>query len=241
MSGEMRVAVVTGANRGLGYATAGQLAAQGLHVVVAGRSESAVAAAVAALANDGASVSGHPLDITDPASVARAFADTANQFGRLDVLVNNAGIAIDRGQLAQRPDFEKVRVTLETNLLGAWRCCAAAIPEMLTHGYGRIVNISSHLGSLTDMAGTNVSYRVSKAALNGVTRILAAELALVNACSAGWMNTRMAYGEPNARPKMARTPRSGWRRCRPTSRPEDSSLTERPSTGSPAAARTRGR
>ena len=81
------------------------------------------------------------------------------------------------GQLAQPPDFEKVRAALDTNLLGAWRCCAAAVPEMRKNGYRRIVNVSSHLGSLASMAGTNVSYRVSKAALNALTRVLAAELA----------------------------------------------------------------
>lgn len=147
----------------------------------------------------GLDVSAHQLDVTDPASVARAVADIANHHGRLDVLVNNAGVAIDRGQQASAPDFEKVHATLDANLLGAWRVSAAAIPEMHRNGYGRIVHISSHLGSLTTMAATNVSYRVSKAGLNALTRILAAELSgtgiLVNAASPGRMNTRMAYGE----------------------------------------------
>ncbi|MGC5664496.1 SDR family oxidoreductase [Micromonospora sp. WMMD723] len=93
---------------------------------------------------------------------------------------------------------------LDTNLLCAWRCCAAAVPEMKKNGYCRIVNISSHLASLTTMGDTNVSYRVSKAALNALTRVLAAELAgtgiLVNACLLGRMNTRMAYGETDRTP-----------------------------------------
>lgn len=201
---EQRVALVTGANRGLGYAIARRLGTQGLHVVVAGRSEHAAAEAARQLSAEGLTASGHQLDVTDAASVARAFADVGKQLGRLDVLVNNAGIAIDRGQLAASPDFERVRATLDANLTGAWRCSAAAIAEMRRNGYGRIVNITSHLGSISTMAGTNIAYRISKAGLNALTKVLAAELAgsgiLVNACSPGKVNTRMAYGE------AARTP-----------------------------------
>jgi NAD(P)-dependent dehydrogenase (short-subunit alcohol dehydrogenase family) len=126
-------------------------------------------------------------------------ADVANSAGRLDVLVNNAAVAIDRGQPAAAPDFERVRVTLDANLVGAWRLSAAAVPEMRKNGYGRIVNITSHLGSLSAMGAGNVSYRVSTTGLNALTDILAAELEgsgiLVNAVSPGRMGTRMAYGE----------------------------------------------
>ncbi|RCG17269.1 SDR family NAD(P)-dependent oxidoreductase [Sphaerisporangium album] len=200
-----RVAVVTGANRGLGRAIATGLAERGLHVVVGARDERAAYEASDEITGQGFTASAHQLQVTDPASVARCFADVAGSLGRIDVLVNNAGVAIDRGQPASGPDFEKVHATLETNLLGAWRCCAAAIPEMRRNGYGRIVNISSHLGSISTMAGTNVSYRVSKAGLNALTRILAAELAgtgvLVNAASPGRVNTRIAYGETERTPE----------------------------------------
>jgi NAD(P)-dependent dehydrogenase (short-subunit alcohol dehydrogenase family) len=194
-----RVALVTGANRGLGFAIAQGLCERGLHVVLTGRDWSAAEAAADNLREMGFSVTALALDITDPASVVRAFADTGKLLGRLDVLVNNAGIAIDRGQLASSPDFEKVRATIDANLIGAWRCAAAAVFEMKKNGYGRIVNITSQLGSISTMADTNVSYRVSKAGLNALTRVLAAELKgeeiLVNACAPGRMNTRMAYGE----------------------------------------------
>lgn len=195
-----RVALVTGANRGLGRAIALGLAQCGLHTVVAARDERQAVEVAREIEARGLSASAHMLDVTDPASVVRATAEAAKQLGRLDVLVNNAGIAIDRGQPAASPDFEKVRATLDTNLLGAWRCCAAAIPEMKRNGYGRIVNITSHLGSLSGMTtGTNVSYRVSKTGLNALTRVLAAELResgiLVNAASPGRVNTRMSYGE----------------------------------------------
>lgn len=202
-----RVALVTGANRGLGHAIAHTLAQRGLHVVLTARTSEDARSATETLIADGLEVSHHQLDITDPASIARAVADTANLHGRLDVLVNNAGIAIDRGQPAAGPDFERVKATLDANLLGAWRCCAAVIPEMRKNDYGRIVNITSRLGSLSTMGAANVSYRISKAGLNALTRILADELAgtgiLVNAASPGRMNTRMAYGETD------RTPRDG--------------------------------
>src|SRR2546421_9266125 len=133
-----RVAVVTGANRGLGQAIAQGLAEHGLHVVVTARSDYAAQLAAEALAKDGLSVSAHQLDVTDPASVVRVMADIGFSYGRLDVLINNAGVAIDRGQAASTADMEKVHATLNANLMGAWRCCTAAIPEMRRNGYGRI-------------------------------------------------------------------------------------------------------
>lgn len=194
-----RVALISGGNRGLGLAIARRLAEQGLHVVIGTRDELSGRDAAEALSKEGHDVRAHQLDVTDPASVARAVADVANSAGRLDVLVNNAAVAIDRGQPAAAPDFEKVRATLDANLVGAWRLSAAAVPEMRKNGYGRIVNVTSHLGSLSTMGAGNVSYRVSKAGLNALTSILAAELEgsgiLVNAVSPGRMGTRMAYGE----------------------------------------------
>ena len=194
-----RVALISGGNRGLGLAIARRLADHGLHVVIGTRDELSGRDAVEASSRDGYEIRSHQLDVTDPASVARAVADVANGEGRLDVLVNNAAVAVDRGQAAAGPDFERVRATLDANLVGAWRLSAAAIPEMRKNGYGRIVNITSHLGSLSTMGTGNVSYRVSKAGLNALTGILAAELKengiLVNAVSPGRMSTRMAYGE----------------------------------------------
>jgi NAD(P)-dependent dehydrogenase (short-subunit alcohol dehydrogenase family) len=194
-----RTALVTGANRGLGLAVVRGLVAHGVQVALTARLKGAAEAMAEQLAAEGISVFPHQLDVTDPSSVVGAVRDTVHHFGRLDILVNNAAVAIDSGQPAAAPDFEKVSATIETNLIGAWRCAAAAIPEMKKNDYGRIVNVSSGLASLTTMSGTNVSYRVSKVGLNAVTRILAAELAgtgiLVNSCSPGRMNTRMAYRE----------------------------------------------
>jgi NAD(P)-dependent dehydrogenase (short-subunit alcohol dehydrogenase family) len=202
-----RVAVVTGANRGLGQAIARGLAERGLHVVLTARSAEAADRAAADLRTDGLAASSHQLDITDPASVVRAMADTGYEHGRLDVLVNNAGVAIDRGQTAASVDMEKVRATIDANVLGTWRCCTAALPEMKKNQYGRIVNVTSHMGTFGEMGTGSVSYRVSKAALNALTCILAAELhddgILVNAASPGKVETRLAYGKANQTPSEA--------------------------------------
>jgi len=202
-----RVAIVTGGNRGLGYEIAKQLAERGLLVVVSSRDPAAGEQAAARLATAGLHVHSTTLDVTDAESVNAATEWVAERFGRVDVLVNNAGVAMDKGQRASRPDFSVVARTLDTNLMGAWRCSAAAAPHMVKNGYGRIVNITSHLGSMTTMRATNVSYRVSKAGLNALTKVLAAELkecgVLVNAASPGRMNTRMARDE------TTRTPQEG--------------------------------
>jgi NAD(P)-dependent dehydrogenase (short-subunit alcohol dehydrogenase family) len=202
-----RVAVVTGANRGLGLAIAEGVARQGLHVVVTARTEHAARAVADRLSEDGLSVSAHQLDVTDPASVVRAMADTGYRLGRLDVLVNNAAVAIDRQQQAASADLERVRATVDANLLGAWRCCTAAIPEMRRHAYGRIVNVTTHMSTFALMGTGSVSYRVSKTALNALTCVLAAELhadnILVNAASPGKADTRLAYGKAERTPADA--------------------------------------
>jgi NAD(P)-dependent dehydrogenase (short-subunit alcohol dehydrogenase family) len=109
--------------------------------------------------------------------------------------VNNAGISNDEGQRGVDADLYRVREALETNLLGAWRLCGVAIPLMQRDNYGRIVNISTGLAALEDMGGGWPGYRVSKTALNALTRILASELRgsgiLVNSVCPGWVQTEM--------------------------------------------------
>src|SRR5262249_44696747 len=152
------------------------LAQQGLHVVLTARDPRTADQAAAELAARGLPVSAHQLDVTDPASVVRAMADTAYQHDRLDVLVNNAAVAIDRHHTAAGADMERVQATLQANLLGAWRCCTAAIPEMRKNSYGRIVNVTTHMATFAHLGAGSVAYRVSKTGLNALTRILADEL-----------------------------------------------------------------
>jgi NAD(P)-dependent dehydrogenase (short-subunit alcohol dehydrogenase family) len=187
-----RVALVSGGNRGIGLEIVRQLAGRGITVILGSRDEESGRAAAEGLSGD---VVVRQLDVTDEGSVARLASFVEDDFGRLDILVNNAGISNDDGQRGMNADLDRIRGALEANLFGAWRLCEMAIPLMQRHGYGRIVNVSSGMGALEDMGGGSPGYRVSKTALNALTRILASELRgsgiLVNSICPGWVQTDM--------------------------------------------------
>jgi NAD(P)-dependent dehydrogenase (short-subunit alcohol dehydrogenase family) len=187
-----RVALVSGGNRGIGLEVCRQLAEQGITVVMGSRDAEQGREAAAGLP-DGVVV--HQLDVADPESVERLARSVEEEFGRLDMLVNNAAISNDEGQSGADADLDRVKEALEANLFGSWRLCEVAIPMMRRNGYGRIVNVSTGLASLEDMGGGSPGYRVSKTALNVLTRILASELRgsgiLVNAVNPGWVQTDM--------------------------------------------------
>ena len=196
---ERRVALVTGGNRGLGLEIGRQLARLGYQVVLTARDPQAADEAAQGL--DGwanGDVAGVQMDVTDHESVRSAFEQAVKLYGAVDVLVNNAGIAIDGAEhQPSAPDLVKVRETLETNLFGAWRCASEAIPLMRARGYGRIVNLSSTMASLERTESPeSPAYRVSKSGLNMLTKVLAAELEydgiLVNAASPGYTRTDMS-------------------------------------------------
>jgi NAD(P)-dependent dehydrogenase (short-subunit alcohol dehydrogenase family) len=196
---ERRVALVTGGNRGLGLEIGRQLARLGYQVVLTARDPQAADEAAQGL--DGwanGDVAGVQMDVTDHESVRSAFEQAVKLYGAVDVLVNNAGIAIDGPEhRASTPDLSRIRETLETNLFGAWRCASEAIPLMRARGYGRIVNLSSTMASLERTESPeSPAYRVSKSGLNMLTKVLAAELEydgiLVNAASPGYTRTDMS-------------------------------------------------
>ena len=187
-----RVALVSGANRGIGREIVRQLAERGVTTILGSRDEEK--GRVAAEGMDG-NVRVRHLDATDEKGIAQLAYDIEEEFGRLDVLVNNAGISIDRGQHGVDADLDVVRESLEMNLFGAWRLCEVFVPLMQRNRYGRIVNVSSGMGALNDMGGGSPAYRVSKTSLNALTRILASELRgmgiLVNSVCPGWVRTDM--------------------------------------------------
>jgi NAD(P)-dependent dehydrogenase (short-subunit alcohol dehydrogenase family) len=190
---DRRIAVVTGANRGIGLEVARQLATDGFVAVMGSRDPAKGAAAASGLS--GRSVDPRQLDVADPDSVAAFAGELQRDYGRLDVLVNNAAIHYDTWERGVEADLDVVREALETNLLGAWRVAEACLPLLRRSASARIVNVSSGGGALTDMGGGTPAYRVSKAALNALTRILAAELRgdriLVNSVCPGWVATDM--------------------------------------------------
>jgi NAD(P)-dependent dehydrogenase (short-subunit alcohol dehydrogenase family) len=181
------LAVVTGGNRGIGLEVCRQLAARGFDVVMGSRDPERGRAT-------GRDVDVRQHDVADPASIA------ALRLERCDVLVNNAAIDYDTWQRAGSADLRVVEEALEVNLLGAWRMTQALHPLLRRSAHGRIVNVSSGAGSITTMTGGPPAYSVSKAALNALTRLLAADLRpiLVNAICPGWVATDM--GGPGGRP-----------------------------------------
>jgi NAD(P)-dependent dehydrogenase (short-subunit alcohol dehydrogenase family) len=190
-----RIGLVTGGNRGIGLEICRQLAERGIKVILTARSLPAGEAATAELQAQGLDVIFHQLDVTDGDSVAQLAHTLDQDGGRLDILVNNAGIYIDRGISPLEVELDLLRRTMETNVYGPLSLSQMVIPLMRRNRYGRIVNISSQMASLTDMGGRALAYRTSKTALNAVTRILANEVQsdniLVNAVDPGWVRSDM--------------------------------------------------
>ena len=191
------ISLVTGANRGIGRGVCRQLAELGHIVILTARD--AGAAAEAARAVD---AEARQLDVTDPASVARAARWTQDRYGKLDVLVNNAAITYDTWQRAVTADLAVVREAAETNLYGPWLMVQEFLPLLRNSDHPRIVNVSSEAASLASMGGGTPAYTASKVALNALTRMLADELGrdrvLVNTVCPGWTATDM--GGPGGRP-----------------------------------------
>jgi len=203
-----RVALVSGASGGLGLKIVRMLAANGMRVVLASRSIAGGRAAVDLLGDLADRVAVRQLDVNDADSITRLAAWLFRALGRCDVLVNNAAVLLDEDERASTVDPQLVRRTVETNLVGAWQLTQAVVPLMRIHHYGRIVNISSGLGSLASMRADLPAYRVSKCAVNALTRVLADELAgsgiLVNACGPGPAGAEVDDGAigPSASPAV---------------------------------------
>jgi 3-oxoacyl-[acyl-carrier protein] reductase len=186
-----RVSLVTGASRGIGRAIAAALAAEGAHVVLGARDTGKLTEAVAEIRGHGGSAEPVTLDVTERASVEAAFAAAVSTHGRIDHLVNNAGVT--RDNLLLRMKDEEWRQVLATNLTGVFLCTQAALRPMLKQRYGRIVNVSSVVG-LGGNAG-QANYAASKAGIVGFTKSVAREFAsrgiTANAVAPGFVETEM--------------------------------------------------
>jgi NAD(P)-dependent dehydrogenase (short-subunit alcohol dehydrogenase family) len=197
---EFRIAIVTGGNRGLGLETCRQLARRGDRVILTSRNQAKGRAAVRELKREGLEVVHHTLDVTSPESVARLKDAVIAEFGRVDVLVNNAALDLDDGESVFDVGLDTFRTTFETNVYGPVTLCQAFVPGMIERGYGRVVNVSSRSGQLSSMGGDTPAYRMSKAALNALTVIVAGAASganvLVNSVCPGWVRTDM--GGPSA-------------------------------------------
>jgi len=202
-----RVALVTGANRGLGLETTRQLLARGLHAVLAGRDDRALDGALASLGNVDDRAMTVQMDVTDASSIRDAQRAVAERFGGVDVLVNNAAVLLFENEDVLSIPKDAYRRTFETNLFGAIEVARVFVPEMARAGYGRVVNVSSGAGQLARMSDYAPAYSMSKTALNAFTRILASTYrdsgVLVNAVDPGWVRTDM--GGPSA----PRSPQEG--------------------------------
>ena len=186
-----RTALVTGSTRGLGLAIAKRLAAEGAFVAVSGRSEEQARRVAEEIVAAGGRAVGIAADVADPES-AEALVQTAiAEMGRLDVLVNNAGIT--RDTLFVRMTREQWDAVLDVNLGGVYNCTRAAVRTMMKQRYGRIINISSIVGLTGNVGQTN--YAAAKAALIGFTKSLARELAgrniTVNVVAPGYIRSDM--------------------------------------------------
>ncbi|WP_153114559.1 SDR family NAD(P)-dependent oxidoreductase [Rhodocyclus tenuis] len=199
---EKKLAIVTGASRGLGCAVARDLADAGYRVLMIGRQRQQIEAAAGELAASGRDVLPHVADVADASAVAALAARVRREFGRVDVLVNNAGVFPEpndfvnpQGASVAEVDPELVASAFATNALAPLRLIQAFLPLMLARKQGRIVNVSSGMAQLANMGGFWPAYRMSKIALNALTRLTAEEVAAsgikVNSVCPGWCRTDM--------------------------------------------------
>ncbi|MDP9277809.1 MAG: SDR family oxidoreductase [Gemmatimonadota bacterium] len=192
---EQRIALVTGGNRGIGLEICRQLAKLGIRVLLGSRDSAKGAAAARELNAAKLPVEARELDVADDQSILDCMDWIRGDVGRLDILVNNAGIMVEDNDDEPEEELRIVRETMQTNVYGPLLLSRLAVPIMKSRRYGRIVNLSSGMGSLTEMGPGYIAYRMSKAGINVVTRVLAAEVEgmgiLVNSADPGWVKTDM--------------------------------------------------
>ncbi|MFL0373046.1 SDR family oxidoreductase [Paenibacillus amylolyticus] len=207
MSLNKQVALVTGGNRGIGYELVKQLAQAGFRVILASRDPESGRRAEQKLKESNLDVSFITMDVSNQDSIHQAASAVNEQYGKLDVLINNAGVYLDENKQLLTMDPSLLENTIQTNFLGVYHVVRSFIPLMKKQGYGRIINVSSEMGAMRDMSSRGTgAYRVSKLALNGLTQLLAAELQgdiKINAVCPGWVSSDMGGPSAPRTPKQA--------------------------------------
>ncbi len=191
---EDRVVLVTGANRGIGFEICRLLALKGLKVILTSRNAEKGQVAVKRLLDEGITVTFCQLDVTDPDSIKDAFAFVKSKYGKLDVLINNAGISLENDRYITKVEIDIIKATMETNFIGPLRICQIFIPLLIKGIHPRIINVSSTLGSLHEGNSGYPAYSISKTALNALTvqlsHALAERIKVYSMCP-GWVKTDM--------------------------------------------------
>jgi NAD(P)-dependent dehydrogenase (short-subunit alcohol dehydrogenase family) len=207
MSHDKQVALVTGGNRGIGYELVKQLALNGFKVILASRDPEMGHEAVQRLKESNLDVSFVVMDIDNQESIHQAAITVNERYGRLDVLINNAGVYLEENKKLVAMDPSILERTMKTNFFGAYDVIRSFIPIMEKRGYGRIINVSSEYGAISEMSYPGVgAYKLSKFALNGLTQLVAAEIngdIKINAVDPGWVSSDMGGSSAPRTPKQA--------------------------------------
>ena len=207
MSNDKQVALVTGGNRGIGKELVKQLALKGFKVILASRDPEMGHVAAQKLKELNLDVSFVVMAVDNQESIRRAAITVNERYGKLDVLINNAGVYLDENKKLVAMDPSILERTMATNFFGAYYCLRFFIPIMEKQGYGRIINVSSEYGALSEMSYPGVgAYKLSKFALNGLTQLVAAEIngdIKINAVDPGWVSSDMGGPSAPRTPKQA--------------------------------------
>jgi NAD(P)-dependent dehydrogenase (short-subunit alcohol dehydrogenase family) len=207
MSKDIKVALVTGGNRGIGYELVKQLAQKGFKVILASRDSEMGHEVAQKLKESNLDVSLLVMDVNNQESIRQAAITVNERYGKLDVLINNAGVYLEENKKLVAMDPSIMEKTMATNFFGVYHVIRSFIPLMEKQGYGRIINVSSEYGAMSEMSYPGVgAYKLSKFAINGLTRLVAAEInsdIKINAVDPGWVSSDMGGPSAPKSPKQA--------------------------------------
>lgn len=192
---DKKIAAVTGGNRGIGFQICRDIANKDLKVLLTARNSEKGAESAKILQDEGLDVTFYELDVSSAESIDNFVSRVTKEFSRIDVLVNNAAIIPDARSSGLSVEIQELQVSLETNVYGIIQLSQKIIPLMIKNNYGRIINLSSGMGQFADMGSGYLAYRISKTAVNTITKVLANETdsynIQINSVDPGWVQTEM--------------------------------------------------